>query len=98
MRKQRISGSRTSVWRFFKRHDITFKPAAAEQERADVARRVGAGCGSGACLTRPGWSSSTDRRHTMMRVGGRCVRGERLIAGPTATGNDPFVALCAATE
>ena len=25
MRKQRISGSRTSVWRFFKRHDITFK-------------------------------------------------------------------------
>ena len=42
MRKQRISGSGTSVWRLFKRHDITFKkkPAAAEQERADVARRV----------------------------------------------------------
>ena len=40
MRKQRIPGSRTSVWRFFKRHDITFKKSlrAAEQERADVAR------------------------------------------------------------
>jgi len=29
MRKQRISGSRTSVWRFFKRHDITFKKKPA---------------------------------------------------------------------
>jgi transposase len=40
MRKQRIPGSRTSVWRFFKRHDITFKKSlrAAERERADVAR------------------------------------------------------------
>ncbi len=38
MRKNKIAGSRTSVWRFFKRHDITFKKSlrAAEQERADV--------------------------------------------------------------
>jgi transposase len=29
MRKGRIPGSRTSVWRFFKRHDITFKKKSA---------------------------------------------------------------------
>src|SRR6185295_12768938 len=37
MRKHKIPGGRTAVWRFFKRHKITFKNAA-EQERADVAR------------------------------------------------------------
>jgi hypothetical protein len=25
MRKRRISGSRSALWRFFERHDITFK-------------------------------------------------------------------------
>jgi transposase len=29
MRKQRIAGSRTAVWRFFKRHKITFKKKPA---------------------------------------------------------------------
>src|SRR6516162_1866136 len=41
MSKHKIAGSRTAVWRFFKRHKITFKKKslrAAEQERADVAR------------------------------------------------------------
>src|SRR5262249_12102098 len=40
MRRHKIPGSRTAVWRFFHRHKITFKKAlrAAEQERADVAR------------------------------------------------------------
>ena len=40
MRKHKIRGSRTAVWRFFQRHKITFKKSmcAAEQERADVAR------------------------------------------------------------
>jgi hypothetical protein len=44
MRKHKI-GSRTAVWRFFKRHKINFKKSlrAAEQERADVARARGAG-------------------------------------------------------
>ena len=39
-RRRKIPGSRTAVWRFFKRHKITFKKSvrAAEQERADVAR------------------------------------------------------------
>ena len=65
MRKQRISGSRTSVWRFFKRHDITFKKKACGRRSRSGPTwrgRVGAGCGSGACLTRPGWSSSLSFR------------------------------------
>jgi len=36
MRKRRIPGSRTAVWRFFARHDLTFKKKslhAAEQQR-----------------------------------------------------------------
>jgi transposase len=40
MRKRRIAGSRSAVWRFFNRHNISFKKTlyAAEQKRADVAR------------------------------------------------------------
>ena len=41
MRKRRIAGSRSAVWRLFARHGISFKKKslrAAEQERADVAR------------------------------------------------------------
>lgn len=40
MHKRRIPGSRTAVWRFFQRHNITFKKSlrAAEQQRADVTR------------------------------------------------------------
>src|ERR1700719_4004536 len=40
MSKARIEGSRTAVWRFYERHDISFKKTlyAAEQKRAEVAR------------------------------------------------------------
>src|SRR5215469_9716581 len=40
MRKHKVPGSRTAVWRFFQRHKIAYKKSlrAAEQERADVAR------------------------------------------------------------
>ena len=41
MRKHKIPGSRTAVWRFFQRHKrLTFKKSlrAAEQQRTDVAR------------------------------------------------------------
>ena len=40
MRKRRIAGSRSAVWRFLKRHNVSFKKSlrAAEQQRADVAR------------------------------------------------------------
>jgi transposase len=40
MRKRRIPGSRSALWRFLNRHDITFekKPASSGAHRADVAR------------------------------------------------------------
>ena len=40
IRKRRIKGSRSAVWRLFDRHGISFKKSlrAAEQERPDVAR------------------------------------------------------------
>jgi hypothetical protein len=41
MRKQKIPGSRTAVWRFFKRHKITFKEKPACS--GAVARGRGAG-------------------------------------------------------
>jgi transposase len=50
MRKQRIAGSRTALWRFFKRHKVTFKKKPA-------GRRAGArgrGAGTAALDTRTG--------------------------------------------
>jgi transposase len=41
MRKRRIPGSRTAVWRFFTRHNITFKKKLARS--GAEARRRGAG-------------------------------------------------------
>ncbi len=38
MRKRRIAGSRTAVWRFFQRHKITFKKKSA-RGRAGTRRR-----------------------------------------------------------
>jgi len=40
MRKRRIAGSRSAVWRFFDRRNISFKKTlyASEQKRADVVR------------------------------------------------------------
>jgi transposase len=40
MRKRRIPDSRSALWRFLNRHDITFekKPASSGAHRADVAR------------------------------------------------------------
>jgi transposase len=51
MRKQRIPGSRTAVWRFFERHNITVKKSlrATEQERA----RRGAGAAALDSRARP---------------------------------------------
>ena len=83
MRKQNIPGSRTSVWRFFKRHDITFKKKPAGGGAG--ARRRGAGASAldaGAGLFDPArlvFIDETAANTKMMRVGGRCVRGERLI-------------------
>ena len=83
MRKHKIPGSRTVEWRFFGRRKITFKKSlhAAEQERADVAR------------ARRRWMQEqrmfdpahlvfvdeTAANTKMVRLSGRCRRGERLI-------------------
>ena len=48
MRKRKLPGSRTAVWRFFQRHNS----AQTWRGRGD------AGCENRACLTRPGWCSS----------------------------------------
>lgn len=61
MRKRRIMGSRSAVWRFFDRHGISFKKKACGQQNKSVPMwraHVGAGCESRACLIRPGWCSS----------------------------------------
>jgi transposase len=42
MRKQGIAGSRTAVWRFFARHDITFKKKSARSRTRASGRRAGA--------------------------------------------------------
>ena len=61
MRKRQIRGSRTTVWRFFARHDFTFKKSlhAAEQQRPAWPSHADAGGENSSCLTRPGWYLST---------------------------------------
>ena len=60
MRKHKVPGSRTAVWRFFQRHKITFKKSACAR-RSKNARtwraHGGAGCENRVCLTQPGWCS-----------------------------------------
>lgn len=67
MRKRRIAGSRSAVWRFFERHSISFKKKAcrrrSKSERTWPAHG-GAGCENRACLTQPDWCSSTRPRPT----------------------------------
>ena len=71
------------MWRFFKRHNITFKKTlhAAEQQRADVARARRRWMRAQGMFdpAHPGVSDETAANTKMMRVGGRCLRGERLI-------------------
>jgi len=83
MRRHKILGSRTAVWRFFKRHKITFKkkPARCGQERADVARARRRwmreqGMFDPAHLV---FIDETAANTKMVRLSGRCPRGERLI-------------------
>ena len=83
LRKQGIRSSRTSVWRFFKRHNITFKKnptrgGAATRRRSTGASALDAAQGmfDPAHLV---FLDETAANTKMMRVGGRCLRGERLI-------------------
>lgn len=84
MHQEGIAGSRVAVWRFFKRHDITFKKKsvrAAEQERADVARARRRwmreqGLFDPAHLV---FVDETATSTNMARLRGRCESGLRLI-------------------
>jgi transposase len=42
MRKRRVAGSRTALWRFFARHKITFKKKPARGGAGTARRRSGA--------------------------------------------------------
>jgi len=83
MRKHKIPGSRTAVWRFFKRHKITFKKKPA---RGGAGAR-GSGAGAKALDARAGmfdparlvFVDETAANTKMVRLSGRCPRGERLI-------------------
>ena len=84
MRREAIAGSRTAVWRFFARHQITVKKKsvrAAEQKRADVARArrrwmLEQGLFDPARLV---FVDETATATNMARPYGRCARGVRLI-------------------
>ena len=65
MRKRRIPGSRSALWRFFTRHDITFKKKLCEPPSKTERTwpvRAGAGSESRACLIPPVLSSLTKHR------------------------------------
>ncbi|MDP6427866.1 MAG: IS630 family transposase, partial [Rhodospirillales bacterium] len=73
-----------TIWRFYERHDISFKKTAhaAEQERADVAAaralwRVWQGVFDPAKLV---FLDETGTNTKMARTRGRCRRGDRLVA------------------
>jgi len=84
MHKRRIPGSRSALWRFLDRHDITFKKSlrAAEQQRADVARARRRWILQQGYLdtTRLVFIDETAVTINMVRLRGRCPRGERLIS------------------
>jgi hypothetical protein len=83
MRKRRIAGSRSAVWRFFERHNISFKKSlrAAEKERADVARARRRWMREQGMFdpARLVFIDETSTNTAMVRLRGRCPRGIRLI-------------------
>ena len=83
MRKRRVAGSRSAVWRLFARHGISFKKTlrAAEQERPDVARARRRWMREQGMLdpARLVFIDETSTSTNMVRLRGRCRRGERLI-------------------
>ena len=84
MRKRRIGGSRSAVWRFFDRHGISFKKKTYEQRSKSAPTwpaHAGAGCGSRTCLIRPRlvFIDETSTSTNMVRFGA-VPRGKRLIS------------------
>ena len=84
MHKQGIPGSRTALWRFLERHDLTYKKSlcAAERHRKDVARARRDWIRQQGFLdtTRLVFLDETAITTNMVRVRGRCPRGERLVS------------------
>src|SRR4249919_1954368 len=82
MRKRRIAGSRSAVWRFFNRHNISFKKSlrAAEQQRADVVRARRRWMREQGMFdpARLVFIDETSTNTAMVRLRGRCPRGIRL--------------------
>jgi transposase len=83
MRKRRIAGSRSAVWRFFARRNISFKKTlyAAEQKRADVARARRRWMREQGMFdpARLVFIDETCTSTAMVRLRGRAPRGERLV-------------------
>ena len=84
MRRRRIPGSRSALWRFLDRHHLTFKKSlrAAEQHRADVARARRRWIRQQGFLdtTRLVFIDETATSTNMVRLRGRGLRGERLVS------------------
>jgi transposase len=84
MRKRRIAGSRSVAWLLFARHGISFKKSllAAEQERPDVARARRRWMRQQGMFdpARLVFIDETSTSTNMVRLRGRCRRGERLIS------------------
>ena len=83
MGKQGIEGSRTAVWRFFERHDVSLKKTlyASEQNRPDVARARKRWFRQQPLLdtTALVLLDETAITTNMVRTRGRCSRGDRLV-------------------
>src|SRR5215831_7780536 len=83
MSKARIAGSRTAVWRFYGRHDFSFKKTlyAAEQKRAEVARARRRWMREQGMFdpARLVFIDETCTTTAMVRLRGRSPRGKRLI-------------------
>lgn len=65
LRKRRIKTSRSSLWRFLDRRNITVKKKACKRPNGSAPMwraRAGAGCASRACSIPPGWCLSTRLR------------------------------------
>ena len=83
MSKAGIVGSRTAVWRFYERHDISFKKTlyAEEQRRADVVRARRRWMREQGMFdpARLVFIDETCTNTAMVRLRGRAPRGERLV-------------------
>ena len=62
MRKRRIPGSRSGLWRFLERHGLSLKACAPPSNSGRTSpARAGAGSGGSGCSIPQAWSSLTKR-------------------------------------